>query len=467
MKQSVIGEIYASWTKSELKKLNKFISTSHWSKSETIVQCHNCLASYASKDRLDLLDKESLFLETYPNDSYTDNKLRFTLNRLLEAIKEFILLEENEKRNVHSEKIWMDFIQNKKLKKNILLNIENNYDPHGALNKFIFEYYRSVLNGQFNFIKNASVEERYNSLMEMTKAAEAFADFEFLRQYSLLITFSNVYKSSDLHIVQSRYNDLKQKTNYKNVPEFDVYFLIIELLTNPTHEGYYNLKDYLFKNSALWDMSDHIIWINYLLNYSTAQINKGDLNFIDEQYQIYNFCEENYMFNSPDFLTNTRINNVTHIYLRKKDFTRAEKFIDDYVVLLPKEIMDSCRHFNLARIRFEKKLYKESLRELLQVDFGKDVFYSINSKALLLKNYFELKESDALASLVTSFKEYIKKNKVISETHKISILNFLKMVDKIYGATTSKARKIEEDFQKHTQIVEKSWLLEKLAEKVK
>lgn len=467
MKQSVIGEIYASWTKSELKKLNKFISTSHWSKSETIVQCHNCLASYASKDRLDLLDKESLFLETYPNDSYTDNKLRFTLNRLLEAIKEFILLEENEKRNVHSEKIWMDFIQNKKLKKNILLNIENNYDPHGALNKFIFEYYRSVLNGQFNFIKNASVEERYNSLMEMTKAAEAFADFEFLRQYSLLITFSNVYKSSDLHIVQSRYNDLKQKTNYKNVPEFDVYFLIIELLTNPTHEGYYNLKDYLFKNSALWDMSDHIIWINYLLNYSTAQINKGDLNFIDEQYQIYNFCEENYMFNSPDFLTNTRINNVTHIYLRKKDFTRAEKFIDDYVVLLPKEIMDSCRHFNLARIRFEKKLYKESLRELLQVDFGKDVFYSINSKALLLKNYFELKESDALASLVTSFKEYIKKNKVISETHKISILNFLKMVDKIYGATTSKARKIEEDFQKHTQIVEKSWLLEKVAEKVK
>lgn len=467
MKQSIIGEIYFSWTKGELKKLNKFISTSHWSKSVTIIQCHNCLAAYASKERLEQLTKEILFKEVYPEDNYNDNKLRFTLNRLMEAIKEFILLEENEKKNVHSEKIWMDFIQNKKLKKNILLNIENDYNPHGALNKFIFQYNKSVLNGQYNFIKNASVEDKYNSIIEMAKAAEAFADFEFLRQYSLLITFSNVYKSSDLHIVQTRYNELKHKSNYKNIPEFEVYFLIIELLTNPNHEGYYNLKNYLFENSNLWDLPDQIIWINYLLNYSTAQINKGDLDFIDEQYLIYNFCQENSMFNSLDFLTNTRINNVIHIFLRKKDFIRAEKFIEDYVSFLPSEIMDSCRHFNLARIRFEKKMYKESLRELLKVDFGRDAFYSINSKVLLLKNYFEIKESDALSSLVISFKEYIKKNKVISESHKISIINFLKMVDKIYGATPSKAKKLDEDIYKQTQIAEKSWLLEKISEKIR
>ena len=129
--------------------------------------------------------------------------------------------------------------------------------------------------------------------------------------------------------------------------------------------------------------------------------------------------------------------------------------------------MESCKHFNLARIRFEKKMYKESLRELLQVDFGRDAFYSINSKVLLLKNYFELRESDALSSLVVSFKEYIKKNKVISEVHKISIINYLKTVDKIYGATSIKAKKLDEEIKKHTQIVEKSWLLEKIAEKTK
>jgi len=467
MKQSVIGEIYASWDKSEIKRLNKFISTSHWSKSETIVRCHNCLATYAVKDKLEELEKEYLFVHTYPQDEYNDNKLRFTLNRLLEAIKEFVLLEENEKKNIHCEKIWMDFIQNKKLKKNILLNIESSYKPNESLHKFIYQYYKSALQGQFNFLKNTSVEERYNSLMNMTKAAEAFADFEFLRQYSLLITFSNVYKSSDLHIAESRFNAIKDKSSYKEIQEFEVYFLIIELLTDPSHEVYSKLKEYIFLNATHWANSDHIIWINYLLNYSTAQINKGDIMFIDEQYQIYNYCAENNMFSSSDFLTTTRINNVTHIYLRKKDYVRAENFIKECVELLPKDIKDSCRHFNLARIGFEKKMYKESLKNLLQVDFGRDAFYSINSKFLLLKNYFELKESDALSSLIVSFKEYIKKNKVISETHKISILNFLKMVDKIYGTTPSSAKKIEADILSHKQIVEKNWLLEKIQEKIK
>ncbi len=109
----------------------------------------------------------------------------------MDAVKQFVLLEENEKKNIHSEKVWMDFILHKRLKKNILLNLEGDTKPQGALNKFVFQYYRSVLNGGFNFIKNASVAERYDSLIEMTKAAEAFADIEFLRQYSLLITFSN------------------------------------------------------------------------------------------------------------------------------------------------------------------------------------------------------------------------------------------------------------------------------------
>ena len=467
MKQSIIGEIYSTWTKTELKKLNKFITTSHWSRSETIVLCHQCLASYSTKDKLDDLNKEILFHFTYPQDDYNDSKLRFTLNRLLEAIKEFILLEENEKKNIHSEKIWMDFIQHRRLKKNILLNIEGDYKPNESIDKFIYQYYKSALEGQYNFIKNTSVEERYNSLMNMAKAAETFADFEFLRQYSLLITFSNVYKSSDLHIAQNRFKDIKDKKNYKDILEFEVYFLIIELLTNPSHSVYFKLKEYIFINASIWANSDHILLINYLLNYSTIQINKGEINFIDEQYQIYNYCDNNKMFKSNDFLTTTRINNVIHIYLRKKDYNKAEEFIECYVGFLPKHSTESCRHFNLARIRFEKSLYKESLRELLQVDFGRDAFYSINSKVLLLKNYYELKESDAFASLITSFKEYIKKNKIVSETYKLSILNYLKMVDKIYAVTSGKVKKLEEDIKNHTQIVEKNWLLEKIAEKIK
>ena len=79
MKQSIIGEIYDSWTKGELKKLNKFISTSHWSKSETIQLCHSCLASYSSKEKLEQLrgnDKDESEEAKMFDDNEEEKKLR-------------------------------------------------------------------------------------------------------------------------------------------------------------------------------------------------------------------------------------------------------------------------------------------------------------------------------------------------------------------------------------------------------
>lgn len=467
MKQSIIGEIYFSWTKGELKKLNKFISTSHWSKSETMIQCHNCIAAYTNKEKLDQLTKEILFKAVYPKDDYNDNKLRFTLNRLMEAIKEFILLEENEKKNIHSEKIWMDFIQNKKLKKNILLNIESEYSFKNMHDRLIYNYYKSAIKGNYVFNFATNIEERFKALLDMSHSVEEFSDYIFLKQYALMNTFNTKYQSQDFQLVLSKYNYIKNNLKYQNIIEFQVYISLIEMLLNSQSEYYYAYKNLVFQSLNSASDEDKIDLISYLLNYTSNQINLGKIEFIDEQYQLYIFFEKYDIYNISQFLSSSKVNNIVFIFLKKKDFTRAEKFIEDYVTLLPKEIMDSCRHFNLARIRFEKKMYKESLRELLKVDFGRDAFYSINSKVLLLKNYFEIKESDALSSLVISFKEYIKKNKVISESHKISIINFLKMVDKIYGATPSKAKKLDEDIYKQTQIAEKSWLLEKISEKIR
>jgi hypothetical protein len=73
--------------------------------------------------------------------------------------------------------------------------------------------------------------------------------------------------------------------------------------------------------------------------------------------------------------------------LRKKQYDKATNFVQKYIAQLPYENQDSCLHFNLARIHFEKMNYKQSLRELLKVDFSQDHGYSLNSKLLLLKNY--------------------------------------------------------------------------------
>ena len=105
--------------------------------------------------------------------------------------------------------------------------------------------------------------------------------------------------------------------------------------------------------------------------------------------------------------------------------------------------------------------YKQSLRELLKVDFSQDHGYSLNSKLLLLKNYYELNESDAFDSLCSSFKEFVRKNKIVSDTYKLFLLNFIKMTKRLYEAPVNKKKKLLKELELATQIAEKNWLLEK------
>lgn len=467
MNQSVIGEIYESFTKKELKSLDKYIHHSIWKSSDTVVKTHECIAHYLAKNKLDKLEKNIIFSYVYDGEKYNDAKLRFTLNRLLTAIREFIVVYEFEKNNIFTQKIWMDFLTEKKLKKNIQYSLENTAENSNSDYNFLFKYFKSQELNVYETSFTKDVKARYDSFLAIMKSAETFSDLVFIRNYCSMIAFTNLYKSMPFELPIKKFEEIKGKEWESELPEFAVYMSLIDLLVQNTSEAYQNYKKKLFDNFDIWVEEEKSNLLTYLINFSIGQINKGDTRYIDEQFDLFNFFEEQGIFKYKTNISTTRINNVVHIYLRKKEYEKAERFISKYVEMLNEDLIESCRHFNIARIKFETKSYKESLRELLKVDFGKDTFYSINSKFLLLKNYYELRESDALDSLCVSFKEYIRKNKVISETYKNSCLNFIRMLEKIYGSTPQKAKKLEDDLSKSTQIAEKNWLLEKVQEKLK
>ena len=64
----------------------------------------------------------------------------------------------------------------------------------------------------------------------MSKKAAQFSDYVFLRQYCLLITFSNIYKSSELQIAESKFVEIKENASYMALPEFQTYIALIEII---------------------------------------------------------------------------------------------------------------------------------------------------------------------------------------------------------------------------------------------
>ena len=61
---------------------------------------------------------------------------------------------------------------------------------------------------------------------------------------------------------------------------------------------------------------------------------------------------------------------------------------------------------------------------LREVEFS-DIFFALDAKMMLLKIYFDNGDEEPLNSLITSFKAFLKRNRLISDVMRKTYLNFI------------------------------------------
>ena len=115
---------------------------------------------------------------------------------------------------------------------------------------------------------------------------------------------------------------------------------------------------------------------------------------------------------------------------------------------------------------FYLKKYKDGLKQLLAVEFT-DIYYSLDSRALLLKTYYELEDLESATSLINAFKIYLKRDNTISEYQNLTYSSFLKIVHQLIRFKMGYKNNLE-DLDKQLgsikQIADLTWLKQKLEE---
>ncbi|MCU0328620.1 MAG: hypothetical protein MUE53_06480 [Chitinophagales bacterium] len=462
MISSSIVEIYLNLLDTELKSLDKYIHTSEWQNSSIIVEIHAYFYALKKKNQLENSNKEDLYRILYGKAPYNDSKLRFNLNRLTQAIKQWHLIEKAEENHPLTQKIWMDYLSEKKLKKNS--NFQLKQPTAAAISseyKYLDLYFRSQLSAAYILRYQKDYANQYKAILEIIESSQIFADLTFLRNYCSVINLSQIYRASDLEIPVERLEAIKHKYSQTDYLEFKLYISLLDMLLYREEQQYYDYKALLLKHIFEINDVEKVGFINYLINYTISKTNSGNQDFLKERFEIYQFLEAQNLFVLPGFVDYRTINNVILIALRMKEITWAERFLQRHIESIENEEKETCLHYNLARILFEQKQYKESLYHLLLVDFSEDVFYAPNSKMLLLKTYFEIREYESFISLTKSFKQLVKLNKVLSDLHKTAYINFILFAKKLFQASKNKKKLIALEISETKTLVEKQWLLEK------
>lgn len=415
-------------------------------------------------------EKKAVFKKLYPGKRFDEQKLRYVMTDLTRLLEEFLVQKQ--------------FSENDMLKKHLLLQSLNKRDLDKYFQWQISDAYsaqeKSPYRDAIYYERQAMLEEDSYSWTSRkdNRAIDSSLqslvdniDIQYLTKklkYSCeIINRMNVVKVEyNLSFLDNTLEFLKNNS-FAHIPAITIYYQVLLTLRESENESHYRkLKTLLAGHISKFPQSELRDIYGFIQNYCIRQINLGNNNYLRELFENYKILLEKEIIIENKSLAQFDFKNIVTIALRLDEYKWTESFIQKYSPLLSADFRKNAINYNLARLHYSKKQYRDALRLLLAVEFT-DVYYHLDSKSLLLRIYYELEDWEPLLSLFNTFKIYLKRNKLISEYQRTTYTNLVKFVRKltrIKMGSKLPLEKVKNEIEQVKQIADLTWLQSKLEE---
>lgn len=438
-------ELLKSFADDELDRFVSFISHPYFNTDKRLCLLLKKIRQYAldaevfnAKIRSRIY--ESIFKETSNYDTYTtkqDKKLNEQLNKLLALALKFLKVEKVK----DTDQFDVDLLYPGLINRRQLLLYSrrlNSTEKKLRKEKKHGEAYHTQCyliqreKARLSFINNTlAKEDNYDEL-------QYHADIQYLLQklqYHLAkITLQRKYAHKTFNY--KPYNALRSLLNlpeYQSNPLIQLHQLNIKLVDKEEESTFLALMEFLKeKHEVIPEDFLKPIYTN-LTNHCTYQFAKGDLNYLNYMFEIYNNMHISKLLVKDSTIDIAILKNIITVACRIKEFDWANNMLEYYIKHIPKEIQKSVLEFNKGIIAFNQGRYEEALTYLIKVR-KIDSTHDLDLRILQLQTYYEtdvIYETNT-QQMTDSLKTYIHQNKKLAKRQKIAYLNFIRIFNQLY-----------------------------------
>lgn len=460
-----------SFDRYELNKLQKFIESPYFNKSEIIISLFQLLKKDIIKGQTKT--KEFYYKKLFNNDKFDDQKFRNILSDILKLVQQFLTQEEFEN-DFQAQAIYLiDAVKKKQLKpfydkaissanklmiKNKYKNSEfflRNYELQNSLYK---------LSSEFEKKSKMSKRKENIDILQINDYLDYYYMMEKLKYYTFYLswkTITNVnyefpYIDKVLAIVKT----------YRKIlpPALQIYYNIYKIsIDNTDVNAYYNLKKLIKEHISIFDPYEQNTVYSSLINFIVKQVNKGSTEFLEEYLDVSISGIESKAILEDGMLSASKFRNIVLSSLRLKRYEWTKNFIDENIELIQSDQRENALKYNMSRYYFYKKDYPKLIETLREVEFD-DALYALISKSMLLVSYYEQFEEEALLNFAETFNAYIRRtggltDKIRNDYKKL--IKFVKILNKA-RFQPDLLPKLKRDILDTKALPSKQWFLEKL-----
>jgi len=257
--------------------------------------------------------------------------------------------------------------------------------------------------------------------------------------------------------------------DYPEVKQHEIYLLVFQLIQNPHEEGtlerFVNLLSELQSEIPFEKMRNLKAYHRFFMH--RRYTNSGSTEVRQQIFQVYKqHFEQGYFYEGADIMINA-LKMLILYGLRLKQFDWVKKVLEEHPpericgTKYPLEAHGLC----VAEYHFFLKEYAKALESLIYKQY-ENPYYSIWAEMLLIKIYYETSD-DLVEYRMKALDQRVRRSKLPPEL-KRGYYQFLQKLDKLikyrWDKKSPKLGKIADEIKTLSGIMDREWLLEKLAE---
>lgn len=456
--------LLSSFSKKELKVFTRFVDSPYYNTNNELLRLLAVLKNYHPDFEKTKLEKADIFQLLYPKKSYNDKRIRYLMSDLLKLGEQFVLAENLKQKTTENSLDLAHEFAKRKLHKSYL-------QLHSQVRKELDQKELATTDYFLQKISLTDLEEIYATQQghRLVKDDPQQASNDLNRYFVLkklkyacsILSRQAVVKQGFQLSLPPNWMEWISQNDYWGEAIISAYaavFMALKHQDQPKH--FHRLSTWLLQNNAGYALKDLKELHLYAINYCARRIREGKGEYTDEALAIYLNGIHNGALLEDGYFSPWSFGNVVKLALRLEKYDWIEAFMENHKHYLKEEFRPNTMLYNYAELYCYKKDFSKALNLLVQVEFS-DLSYHLGSRIMLAKIYYELKEYQALTSLMNAFIIYLKRNKKISDAIRATCLNFC---DFLFMIIRNKTENLDKKILTVSLLTDRDWLLEKWAE---
>lgn len=462
----------------ELNRFKKFVNSPYFNVNDSLIKLfdlYNQEIRFEESVNMNLL-KEDIWQHVFPNETFSDTRLRKLNSDFLRLLEQFLAQEQFEKNPLHKANYLLKAVGAKHIEKLYKGSFStarrlSSQQLERTASYYYYQYQieKNLFGLTKGFEKKSGVKsDKLNlNIDQIAHNLDLFYLAEKIKYYCTLLTFKNVLNyDADLSFIDDTIKQI-ENIEYDKIPPIAIYYQIYLTYVEPENEGHFHkLKILINKHLDVFPELEAEDIYHSIINYCVSLINKGRQDYLAQLFELFEYGLESRILLPNDIMDPSIFRSICFTGLRLSKFEWTENFISDFSPLIEVRYRNNAVIFNSARLETYKKNFDKVIELLREVTF-EDLVYELSSKALQIVAYYELDEHEVLFSFLSSFNTFLRRNTKIPERRKNNykkLIYFTRKLIKLTPRMKADIEKLKLEINESDNFADKPWLLEKIAE---